>query len=190
METPSIADHCPVSAVCHRCVMCQCFSPTTFQLTETTHARVQAEENDGPTTMGENRGPLAMLMEEMEQEPPSSPAGTTTDISADVIDSGDWLAFIYDQNWWLAKAVTVNAHHQDIQVEFFPHGPNTSFHLSKLGEKDMCFVPVEDITVKLMEPSAPSRASKTREIYHLVYFLFCLTLLMYCCFYFTVHHCC
>lgn len=147
--------------------MCQCLSPTTFQLTETTHARVQAEENDGPTTMRENRGPLAMLMEEMEQEPPSGPIRTTTDISAGVIDSGDWLAFIYDQNWWLAKAVTLDAHHQDIQVEFFRHGPNTSFHLSKLGEKDMCFVPVEDIMVKLMEPSAPRRASKTREIYHL-----------------------
>lgn len=147
--------------------MCQCFSPTTFQLTENTHARVQAEENDGPTTMGKNRGPLAMLMEEMEQEPQSGPDGTTTDISAGVINCGDWLAVIYDQNWWLAKAVTVDAHHQDVQVEFFhPHGPNTRFH-PKPGGKDMCFVPVEDILVKLMEPSSPGRASRTREIYHL-----------------------
>ena len=32
--------------------MCQCFSPTIFQLTENTHARVQAEEMYGPSTMG------------------------------------------------------------------------------------------------------------------------------------------
>ncbi|KAJ3587610.1 hypothetical protein NHX12_011207 [Muraenolepis orangiensis] len=35
----------------------------------------------------------------------------------------------------------------------------------KPGGKDMCFVPLEDILVKLMEPSSPGRASRTREIY-------------------------
>ncbi|XP_072099484.1 uncharacterized protein [Mobula birostris] len=115
----------------------------------------------------ESRERKRKLMEEMEQEPQSGPDRTTTDMSAGVINCGDWLAVIYDQNWWLAKAVTVDAHHQDVQVEFFhPHGPNMRFH-PKPGGKDMCFVPVEDILVKLMEPSSPGCGSRTREIYHL-----------------------
>ena len=79
-------------------------------------------------------GPLAMLMEEIEleeieQESKSGPDETTTDISAGVINCDDWLAVIYDQHWWLAKAVTVDAHNQDFQVEFFhPHMPNTRLH--------------------------------------------------------------
>lgn len=137
--------------------MCQCFNPTTFHLTENTHARVQADENDGPTTMEKNRGPLAILMEEMEHVPQNGPYGTTTDISTGIINCGDWLAVIYDQNWWLAKAVTLDAHHQDVNVEFFyPHGPNVRFH-PKPGGKDMCFIPIEDILVKLMDPSSPGR---------------------------------
>ena len=74
-----------------------------------------------------------MEQEEGEQEPmgqepltKSGPDGTVTDLSADVVHCGDWHAVIYDQNWWLAKAVTVDPHHQDVEVEFFhPPGPNT-----------------------------------------------------------------
>ena len=96
--------------------MSECFSPTIFQLTANT-PRVQVED-DGPITMQKRKGPLAMLMEEMEreeseqepmeQEPltKSGPDGTVTDLSADVVHCGDWLAVIYDKNWWLAKAVT------------------------------------------------------------------------------------
>ena len=58
-------------------------------------------------------------LEEIEQESKSGPDETTTDISAGVINCGDWLAVIYDQHWWLAKAVTVDAHNQDFQVELF-----------------------------------------------------------------------
>ncbi|KAI4829181.1 hypothetical protein KUCAC02_023241 [Chaenocephalus aceratus] len=117
-----------------------------------------------------------MLMEEMEQEEReqqpmtrSGPDGTMTDLSADVVHCGDWLAVIYDQNWWLAKAVTVDAPHQDVKVEFFhPHGPNTRFYPKEVeGGKDMCFIPFDHILVKLVEPSSPGRASRTREIYNL-----------------------
>ena len=151
--------------------MCQCFSPTIFQLTENTHARVQAEEMYGPSTMGKAWGPLTMLMEEIEleeieQESKSCPDETTTDISAGVINCDDWLAVIYDQHWWLAKAVTVDAHNQDVQVEFFhPHMPNTRLHPKP--KKDLCFIPAEHILVKLMELSSPGRASRMKEIYHL-----------------------
>lgn len=66
----------------------------------------------------------------MEQEPltKSGPDGTVTDLSADVLHCGDWLAVIYDQNWWLANAVSVDTHHQDVKVFFHPHGPNTQFY--------------------------------------------------------------
>lgn len=155
--------------------MCKCFSPTIFQLTGNT-PRAQAED-DGPRPMQKRKSPLAMLMEEMEweeseqepmeQEPLTKSGPDGTDLSADVVHCGDWLAVIYDQNWWLAKAVTVDPHHQDVEVEFFhPHGPNTRFY-PKGGGKDMCFIPFDHILVKLVEPSSPGSISRTREIYNL-----------------------
>lgn len=84
-----------------------CFSPTIFQLTAN-RPRVQVED-DGPIPMQKRRGPLAMLMKEMEreeseqepmvQEPltKSGPDGTVTDLYADVVHCRDWLAVIYDQ---------------------------------------------------------------------------------------------
>ena len=89
--------------------MCECFSPTIFQLTANT-SRVQVEDN-GPIPMQKRKGPLAMLMEEMEgaeseqeemeweegeqepmeQEPltKSGPGGTVTELSADVVHCRD-----------------------------------------------------------------------------------------------------
>ena len=132
---------------------------------------------------------MAMLMEEMEREESeqekmeweegeqapmgqetltkSGPDGTVTDLSADVVHCGDWLAVIYDQNWWLTKAVTVDAHHQDVVVEFFhPPGPIKRFY-PKRGGKDTCFIPFDHILVKLVELSSPGHVSRTREIYNL-----------------------
>ena len=154
----------PMSCFC--CEMCKCFNVTTFQVTEDTPAREPAQENGGFTVTQKNRGPLAMLMEEMEEEPCHGPDGTVTDVSASAINSGDWLAVIYDQNWWLAKAIAVDGHHQDVQVEFFhPHGPSTRFHPK--SKKDQCFIPLDNILVKLLGPSTPGRASRTRDIYQL-----------------------
>lgn len=117
--------HCrSLSCFCSEPQMCECFSPTIFQLTANT-SRVQVED-DGPIPMQKRKGPLAMLMEEMErkeseqeemeQEPltKSGTNGTVMDLSADVVHCGDWLVVIYDHNWWLAKAVNVDAHHQDV----------------------------------------------------------------------------
>lgn len=70
--------------------MCEYFSPTIFQLTANT-PRAQVEDDD-PIPMQKKKGPLAMLVEEMEreeneqepmeQEPltKSGPDGTVTDI--------------------------------------------------------------------------------------------------------------
>ncbi|KAI4809307.1 hypothetical protein KUCAC02_018207, partial [Chaenocephalus aceratus] len=167
--------HCrSLSCFCSEPQMCECFCPTIFQLIANT-PRVQVED-DGPIPMQKTKGPLEMLMEEMEQEESeqqpmirSGPDGTMIDLSADVVHCGDWLAVISDQNWWLAKAVTVDALHQDVKVEFFhPHGPNTRFYPKEVeGGKDMCFIPFDHILVKLVEPSSPGRASRTREIYNL-----------------------
>ncbi|CAG6016108.1 unnamed protein product [Menidia menidia] len=128
--------HCrSLSCFCSEPQMCKCFSPTIFQLTANTPG-VQVED-DGPIPMQKRKGRLAMLMEEMEQEQSeqepmeqeqltkTGPDGTVTDLSDDVVHCGDWFAVIYDHNWWLAKAVTVDA----VELEFFhPHGPNTRFY--------------------------------------------------------------
>ncbi|KAK2816589.1 hypothetical protein Q7C36_022860 [Tachysurus vachellii] len=64
---------------------------------------------------GPRQSPLAMLMEAMEKEPSREPEGTTTGIGPDDTQSGDWLVVMYEQNWWLAKALTIDPEHQDVQ---------------------------------------------------------------------------
>ncbi|KAJ8402665.1 hypothetical protein AAFF_G00367480 [Aldrovandia affinis] len=51
--------------------------------------------------------PLAILMEEMEQMPLRGPEGTTTEITIDTIENGDWLVVVYDEHWWLVKDIAV-----------------------------------------------------------------------------------
>lgn len=86
------------------------------------------------------------LMEvEMEQEQVKGPEGTITKITLDSIEDGDWLAVVYDDHWWLAKAIDVGAEHKDVKVEFMhPHGPTANAH-PKHGRRDVCFCPVKDI---------------------------------------------
>ncbi|KAI4798801.1 hypothetical protein KUCAC02_020486 [Chaenocephalus aceratus] len=133
--------HCrSLSCFCSEPQMCECFCPTIFQLIANT-PRAQVED-DGPIPMQKKKGPLEMLMGEMEQEEReqqpmtrSGPDGTMTDLSAEVVHCGDWLA--------------VDAPHQDVKVEFFhPHGPNTRFYPKEVeGGKDMCFIPFDHIQV-------------------------------------------
>lgn len=52
------------------------------------------------------------------REPSRELEGTTGIGPADT-QSGDWLVVMYEQNWWLAKALTIDPEHQDVQVEFF-----------------------------------------------------------------------
>lgn len=73
-----------------------------------------------------------MLMEEMEQDGHKVPKGVHTKIVADRIDSGDWLAVIYDKNWWLAKVITMDTHHQGVNLT----GPSSQFHPNE--EQMMC----------------------------------------------------
>lgn len=97
-------------------------------------------------------------MEEMEQGSHKVPKGVHTKIVAEHITSGDWLAVIYDKNWWLAslwihitKMLMWNS--SILQAVSF-----------KRGAKDVCFIPVQKILVKLTKPSSQRRASSTRDI--------------------------
>ncbi|KAK9976693.1 hypothetical protein ABG768_021898 [Culter alburnus] len=161
-----------LSCFCCEPKICQSFTPAMFDLNE--HEKVMNSKRHAENTGGSSasaqqkeKGPVAMLMEEMEQDNDEVPKGVHTKIAEDHINSGDWLAVIYDKNWWLAKVITMDTHHQDVKVEFFhPNGPSTQFH-PKRGAKDVCFIPVQNILVKLTEPSSLRRASSTRDIFHL-----------------------
>lgn len=51
---------------------------------------------------------------------------TQCKISMNSIDGGDWLAVIYDDLGWLAKAINVDRQHQDVRLEFMhPCGCNS-----------------------------------------------------------------
>ncbi|KAJ8409832.1 hypothetical protein AAFF_G00218910 [Aldrovandia affinis] len=83
--------------------------------------------------------PLAILMEEMEQMPMRGPEGTTTEITIDTIENGDWLVVVYDEHWWLVKAIAVTLSIKMSKWKFLhPHGPTAHFH-PKPGRKDVCF---------------------------------------------------
>lgn len=80
--------------------------------------------------------PLAQLMMEMEEESPSGPEGTYTGITAESIKPGDWMAVVYDEHWWLARAVSVDGNNQYMRVEFLQqHGSNEK-STSQDGRRD------------------------------------------------------
>lgn len=81
--------------------ICQCFIPAIFDLSE--HVKVENSKSHAENTDGSSAStkttPLAMFMEEMEQEDSQQlPGGVHTKITADHINAGDWLAVIYDKN--------------------------------------------------------------------------------------------
>ncbi|KAJ8385689.1 hypothetical protein AAFF_G00184020 [Aldrovandia affinis] len=36
-----------------------------------------------------------------------APERSTTEITIDTIENGDWLVVVYDEHWWLVKAIAV-----------------------------------------------------------------------------------
>lgn len=80
---------------------------------------------------------------EMEEEPPSGPEGTSTGITAESIKPGDRMSVVYDEHWWLARAVSVDGENQDVRVELLhPHGPNEKF-TPQHGRRDECLALVK-----------------------------------------------
>lgn len=59
----------------------------------------------------------------------------------------DYLSCIYDDKWWVGKVPEVSEKNNDVHIHFFhPHGPQTSFKLSK---NDTVWVPVSKVFWKL-----------------------------------------
>ncbi|GAA6096632.1 uncharacterized protein LOC119210665 isoform X1 [Tachysurus ichikawai] len=130
--------HCRnISCFCNEPQICQCFSPVTHTLDG-----IPQDPDEGP-----RQNPLAMLMEAMEKEPNRELEGITTGIGSDDTQSGDWLVVTYEQNWWLAKALTIDQEHQGVQVEFFhPHGPNHQGDIySNISAEVMDFIEEEHL---------------------------------------------
>lgn len=124
-----------MSCFCSETQICHCINPVAHQF----HGISQHQDAHGAVRL---QSPLAMLMEEMENEPSRPPEGLTTMMGAKDVEMGDCLV-MYDHNWWLAKALRTG----DVQVEFFhPHGPNSRFQ-RKQGSQDVCFVPFSDVIV-------------------------------------------
>ncbi|MGH0161709.1 UNVERIFIED_CONTAM: hypothetical protein FKN15_041214 [Acipenser sinensis] len=150
--------HRQLSCFCKEPNMCQYFSPAEFRISEAT---VDSKSKEHASANPARTSPLELLMEErLESE--EGPEGTTTKITAGNIEYGDWLAVVYDDHWWLAKVIAVDAEENDVKVEFLhPHGPNPHFQ-PKHGRKDLCF---SNILVKLMGNASPLLSSSTRGIY-------------------------
>lgn len=168
--------HRQLSCFCSEPLDCQCFSPATLCI------RYCLEEQQTNARARKSR-PLAMLMEEMEdelgeagdsvdemedemeEESLKGPEGAIVDITINSIETGDWLAVVYDDHWWLGKSIDVDIEPQDVKVEFMhPHGPTANFH-PKHGRRDVCFCPLKDVLLKLTGTACPLQASRTRELY-------------------------
>lgn len=141
--------------------MCHCFSPVCFALEQGSMDNQKYSAAPKENVLR----PLAQLLMEMEEEPPSRPEGTSTGITAENIKPGDWMAIVYDEHWWLARAVSMDGENLDVRVEcLHPHGLNVKFTPQQSG-RDECFCPVKDVVVKLARNAAPMHLSRTREIY-------------------------
>lgn len=91
-ETRSIADPCHVSAVSHKCG-----SVSAQQHFSCLGTHMHVYRLKRMMTLGGKRGLLAMLVEEMDQEPQSGPYWTTTNLL--VINCGDWLESLMTTVW-------------------------------------------------------------------------------------------
>ncbi|XP_060745191.1 forkhead box protein M1-like [Tachysurus vachellii] len=56
------------------------------------------------------------MEDEMEEEPLKGPEGAILDITINSIETGDWLAVVYDDHWWLGKSIDVDIEHQDFAI--------------------------------------------------------------------------
>lgn len=79
---------------------------------------------------------LPILTEIFEQDPVRS-NGIMTEPAPNNFQRGACHSVIYDQKWWLTKAIMFNPYHQDDQTELFPsHGPNLDL-FQKQERKDI-----------------------------------------------------
>lgn len=123
-------------------------------------AMLMKEMEDELGEAGDSVNEMEDLLDEMEEKPLKGPEGAINGI-----ETGDWLAVVYDDHWWLGKSIDVDIEHQDVKVEFMPpRGPTANFY-PKHGRRDVCFCPVKDVLLKLTGTACPLQASWTRELY-------------------------
>ena len=81
--------------------------------------------------------------------------------AAPVPNLGDYVAAIYDQNWYVGVILDTDATNGDTFVNFMqPHGPSTSFSWPK--HEDKCWVPSEHVLCIIDSPNL----ANTRGQYH------------------------
>lgn len=75
---------------------------------------------------------------------------STTEIPEESVFSlniQDTVACIYDKNWWIGIIEETSEENNDLFIHFFhPHGPRTSFQISK---DDKVWVPISKVLRKL-----------------------------------------
>ncbi len=58
--------------------------------------------------LGEAGDSVDEMEDEMEEESLKGPEGAIVDITINSIETGDWLAVVYDDHWWLGKSIDVD----------------------------------------------------------------------------------
>jgi hypothetical protein len=96
-----------------------CFIPTSTS--ELRISRISADENGASTKV--------------------SISGTETSLN---FQPGQYVATVYDQNWYLGNIVEISEEHQDLLINFMqPKGPARSFSWPR--RRDECAVPIDHI---------------------------------------------
>lgn len=74
----------------------------------------------------------------------------------------DYVACVYDDQWWLAEVNDISDQNKDVLVTFFhPAGPTTAF---KKNEKDNAWVPMDKILRKLSALELTTTTGRTYNI--------------------------
>ena len=67
----------------------------------------------------------------------------------------NYVACLYDKNWWIGMVMSVNDEEHDAEVKFMhPHGPARSFFWP--SREDLCYVPYNHILLSIGMPSTSS----------------------------------
>lgn len=76
------------------------------------------------------------------------------------IQSGDWIAAVYDNNWYVGKVMTVDSKSRDAKVSFIEKTSARTISFKWPSTPDEIWVEFDNILGVIQEPSSRGRSNR------------------------------